>query len=420
MTPRRPLVLTGALWKTLLGGTLTLALVVSTILPAQVEATAPERVSRLLGTALVYPPPLRTLRFSHALHPPGDYECKQCHAKAYTSTSAADRLRPTKADCVDCHEEANVPKTFGQPGDKTDPKTCLKCHVRVSPDGKVPTAKWPTPRLRFPHRIHVDRKVDCQACHAGVGKAGFGAKTHLPSMATCFTCHDGKPKSPSSRCTTCHERTAGGRIRTHFPEGSLKPGPSLPHLEHGPTFRKDHKVAARAHKGDCEQCHQQDTCLKCHGGIRRPTSIHAGNYILLHGKEARANRQRCTSCHTRQSFCQSCHSRTGVSKSNTKSPYQVPGVQKFHGQGWASSTNRSVAANRHATHARRNVGTCASCHKERDCMTCHARRRVGGLGHNPHGPGFRGSRQCRVLLQKNQRSCLKCHGWNDPLLSLCR
>lgn len=402
------------------GAGLAAALLVPALLPAPVEANTAARPARFLDTELVYPPPTRALRFSHAKHPPGDFECKQCHAAAAGSSAASDRLRPTKAACVDCHEEAKVPKTFGQAGDKTDAKSCLKCHVSVSPQGKVPAAAWPSARLRFPHRIHAERKVACRACHAGVEKAGFGAPLHLPSMATCFGCHDGKPKSPPSRCTTCHERTAGGRIRTHFPEGSLKPGRSLPHLEHGPTFRTDHKVPARTHKRDCEQCHQQDTCLKCHGGIRKPASIHLGNYILLHGKEARANRQRCDSCHTRQSFCQSCHSRTGVAPSNAKSPYQVPGVQKFHGQGWASSTTRSVAANRHAVHARRNVSSCVSCHKERDCMSCHARRRAGGLGHNPHGPGFRGSRRCRALLRSNQRSCLKCHGWNDPLLALCR
>jgi hypothetical protein len=389
------------------------------LLSAVLASPPPPRAARLLGTSLLYPPATPTLRFSHAKHAQMDLDCEQCHAEAKTSTQASDNLRPPKKACAGCHD-VTPPENLGQPGVKVDRKACGKCHTKLDPRGVPAKSVWPKPRVRFPHKLHLQRKVACKVCHAGVEKSGYGGKTHLPSMAKCFECHDGKPGSPASRCVTCHVRTAGGRLRTRFPEGALKPGPSLPHLEHGPTFERNHKVAARAHREDCEACHERSTCLRCHGGIRKPASIHLGNYILRHGREARANRQKCNACHTRQRFCVSCHQRSGVARSNTRSPYRVPGIRKFHGPNWASSGSRGAAYNRHATHARRNVSTCVSCHRERDCMRCHARRRVGGFGANPHGPGFRRSRRCKILLRKNRRACLKCHGFNDPLMSLCR
>lgn len=397
---------------------LTLALVGPTLLVV-VWATPPGSTGKLVGTSLLYPPPTRTLRFSHKKHPPGDFECTQCHTKVKTSTSAGDNLRPSKKACLDCHDEAKVPKGFGKAG-KTNNKACKKCHTKFNLKGFPVAARWPKSRVRFTHQIHIQKKIACKKCHAGVAKSGYGGKRHLPSMALCLGCHNGKAKSPPSKCTTCHERTAGGRMRVSYPEGKLKPGPSLPDLQHGPTFGKQHKTAARARKGACYQCHQKATCLRCHGGIRKPASIHLGNYILRHGADARSKRLRCKSCHTKQSFCRSCHKRTGVARSNKKSPYRVPGIRKFHGNNWSSSTSRGSAFNRHATHARRNVGVCVSCHTEKDCMRCHARRRVGGLGRSPHGPGFRHSRRCKILLKKNRRACLKCHGFRDPLMGLCR
>lgn len=383
-----------------------------------VRAAPPVRPARKASTALVFPQPHRALRFSHAKH--AGFSCAQCHPRAKTSVRSSDKLRPGKAACVSCHPEATPTKPSGRSGGLRRRRTCAKCHRQIDARGVPRMGRWPRPRVRFSHKLHADRGVACQRCHAGVARAGFASPTHLPAMRVCLGCHTGRPKEAPRRCATCHARLPGGRVRTHYPEGVLRPGPSLPSLDHGPTFRRHHGAAARSHRRTCESCHARATCLRCHGGLRRPASIHVGDYIHRHGREARANRQRCKACHTRQRFCLSCHQRMGVARSNAASPYRTPGLQHFHGPNWASSTAKGVAFNRHAIHARRSVGTCVSCHRERDCMRCHARRRVGGLGRSPHGPGFRGSRRCRVMLRRNQRACLKCHGYRDPLMSLCR
>ncbi len=402
----------GALW-TLTVGVLAFACLVGVVL-----AEPPGRPSWGKTSNIVLPTPTIGLRFAHKKHPPGDFECNQCHPKAATSTAASDRLRPTKKACLDCHDEAAVPKDIKTRGQK-DTKPCAKCHTAFAANGVPRPVRWIQARLRFSHKVHVARKIACTKCHKGVESSTPKDGLHMPKMSLCLDCHKKHARAPS-RCVSCHERLPGGRMRTRYPEGSLKPGPSLPSLNHGPLFRRQHKTAARAHRKQCEACHQRATCLRCHGGIRKPASIHLGNYILRHGKEARANRKRCKSCHTRSRFCISCHKRSGVAKSNVKSPFNSPGLTRFHGANWASATSKGAARNRHASHARRNIGTCVSCHQERDCTRCHSRRRIGGLGQSPHRPGFGHSRRCKILLKKNIRACIKCHGFNDPLMASCK
>jgi hypothetical protein len=62
----------------------------------------------------------------------------------------------------------------------------------------------------------------------------------------------------------------------------------------------------------------------------------------------------------------------------------------------------------HGQAARQSLETCASCHAERDCLTCHSAQ--GGRRFNPHGPGFNPER----LLRKNPEMCTACHGRAIP------
>jgi hypothetical protein len=87
----------------------------------------------------------------------------------------------------------------------------------------------------------------------------------------------------------------------------------------------------------------------------------------------------------------------------------------------------------HAWEAQRNLNACVSCHQERDCLSCHATRGVGGRGAwppnpnrepplgrnvNPHPAGF--AARCRQALRQNARPCLTCHAATDPELLKCR
>jgi len=385
-------------------------------------------------------------RFNHRLHLAKGSLCLDCHAGVDQATGRDPKLHlPKMKHCFRCHRKKGVGSTAGgvkgarggAKGARAGAKATRASATgegagakatRASATGEGAGAKATRARARGEGAGPKATRAGAKATRArargeGAGSADGPGATGGPKRqkeAREGASHaKGTPRA-SARCVTCHERLPGGRMRSTYPEGKLVPGASLPHLRHGPTFRKRHAVAANAHRSDCQACHLQATCLRCHGGVRRPASIHLGNWILRHGRQARANRKKCKACHTRQRFCLSCHSRVGFNPRSRKSPYGVPRRKQFHGPSWASSTRRGVGANRHAVHARRNISTCVSCHRETDCMRCHARRRTGGLGRSPHPPGFRNGPRCRRLMRKNRRACLKCHGFNDPLLSLCR
>jgi hypothetical protein len=139
--------------------------------------------------------------------------------------------------------------------------------------------------------------------------------------------------------------------------------------------------------------------------------FHPGNYIVSHGVEARRGTPDCSACHRAQSFCVACHERTGMS-TRVESAFDAtqPGGA-FHPSGWATA---GVGPNRHAAEARRNISSCASCHREEDCLTCHSAE-PGKLNASPHPKGWRGSARCKALDRGNRRMCLRCHITQDEL-----
>jgi predicted CXXCH cytochrome family protein len=63
----------------------------------------------------------------------------------------------------------------------------------------------------------------------------------------------------------------------------------------------------------------------------------------------------------------------------------------------------------HGQAARQSLESCASCHAERDCTSCHSAV-AGGFRFSPHGPGFNADR----LRKKNPGLCVACHGRDIP------
>jgi hypothetical protein len=57
----------------------------------------------------------------------------------------------------------------------------------------------------------------------------------------------------------------------------------------------------------------------------------------------------------------------------------------------------------HGQAARTGMESCASCHRQSDCVRCHSA--TGGWGVNPHRSGFRAS----ALAARNAASCRWCH-----------
>jgi hypothetical protein len=182
---------------------------------------------------------------------------------------------------------------------------------------------------------------------------------------------------------------------------------------HGPGFANDHRRAAQRPDRTCGACHRESYCSDCHNGVVKPMDFHTGNYLQVHAIEARRGTPECSSCHRAATFCLACHERSGV---GTRAA-NVFGIQPavagaapvsagaFHPSGWAGPIG---GVNQHAGAARKSLTSCASCHRDNDCIACHSAETMS-IRATPHPRNWRGSAACRALDQRNRRMCLRCH-----------
>ena len=116
-----------------------------------------------------------------------------------------------------------------------------------------------------------------------------------------------------------------------------------------------------------------------------------------------------------------CHQQLGVtSESALRRPGTPLSAQKFHPPGFTDLTRTSP--NHHSFEAQANIQTCVACHQESTCMQCHsattASRIGGGVGVDPHPPGFAGSGTACRAIHLAPIACAKCHGGGAGLPAL--
>jgi len=423
-------------------------------------------------SALIFPAETVPIVFDHAQHARLGATCEGCHQAAPASTSAADNLIPGEAACRSCHKidrtRPDKPVAKGQGAAR-----CDACHADSKGGGWMPSemgtlggsptspAKGPAgqspsvpmravagaepprvalahPNLKFNHKLHATRGIACALCHASADTQQTSVtRLDLPLMASCLGCHDGK--QATARCSACHITEPDGRLKTKLVSaltmaaggtGPLVPSGSLRGIDaHGPTFRRDHAQAGRD-ESYCLSCHKRNECIDCHGGVVRPPDIHPSDYVSLHAVDGRRNSPDCSACHRTQTFCVGCHQRSGVASDpegglpgrRANNPFGTgTGFKTFHPPGWARdaggaviSTPRSTS---HSLAAKRNIRSCASCHREESCLACHSTDPARGPTFSPHGPNFAATARCRFLAARNKRACLKCHGVGSMELS---
>jgi hypothetical protein len=352
---------------------------------------------------IVYPEQRLPLVFSHGKHLGRGTACAACHPAATTSRSAIDNLIPTEAACRACH-----------PIDRADPDkvatpvaACAGCHLGYTPGGAVERIYVMPAPLKFDHAAHA--KTACETCHGDMRKVDLATTRQLPSMESCFSCH--RDGAEPRNCTTCHFARIGGKMETEFPHGRLVPQRAALGDEHSLGFVTDHAQQARRLDATCGACHDRAECVECHQGAVKPTEFHQGNYLLVHATEAKRGRPDCSACHRAQTFCIACHERSGLGTRADTQFQSVDPDHQYHPANWAT---RGVGTNLHAAAARRSIASCASCHREDDCLACHSAE-PGGVRASPHGPGWRGSLRCRMQDRGNRRMCLRCHVTQDEL-----
>jgi hypothetical protein len=267
---------------------------------------------------------------------------------------------------------------------------CITCHVNA-PEQTAIQALQPDPRS-LAMRV---RKLEAPASHgsrdflqrhgSAVDAAGGGRCSVCHTQESCTACHLAPPGSVRAIPAAAPGRGVGARLERRRP------------ASHGVDFADAHAAPASAATQTCAGCHTREQCLDCHrpnaaaGGAYHPRDFLTRHPVAAYGQEVS-----CGSCHNTSQFCQTCHQQSGVVSS-------APLGRKadFH-----DAKQFFVAG--HGEAARQSLESCASCHAERDCLTCHAA--LGARRFNPHGPGFDAER----LRKRNSQMCGACHGAAIP------
>ncbi|HEX7837150.1 MAG TPA: cytochrome c3 family protein [Kofleriaceae bacterium] len=310
--------------------------------------------------------------FPHRSHVVAGVSCMRCHNGVQDDGPALHL--PSDDSCTTCHAKPH------------DTRPCLGCHVAPNAIAELGEAR---DHLKFDHRRHLDGVANgnCMRCHTGVAD---GDSHMRPAMATCFKCHGDGGAQAARKCDGCHKSLGD--------EGALPQS----HLAHDGDWLREHGTRAASSGDVCESCHKASYCAGCHGktapalpATRRFTdpfaaSVHRAGFLARHSLEARSEPGACNSCHT-PDRCVTCHTQRGVAGRASGSP---------HPFGWVGLT---ASDNLHGREARRDPASCAGCHGgagESLCVQCHA---VGGVGGNPHPPGW-SSRQPLSAMP-----CRMCH-----------
>jgi hypothetical protein len=330
------------------------------------------------------------INVAHSAHE--DMDCTDCHEGMEKAASLSVSHRPTTEKCAECHE-----------GDK---------------DKFV--GKWspPAPRLSFSHVAHLARvpaTLPAKLCEEAKKK---GKPCQPRQLDRCTYCHEKLPDpgddvvAPAmDRCTSCHNHQtdyAQGRCRPcHTDMRGLQPER---YFTHAGDWLHLHGANARPTAESCAQCHDQTYCAQCHSpqtSAARPSVIfpervdssfiHRGDWVSRHSVEAGANPASCRRCHGPQ-YCDTCHTTANVSSSAGPTAFSP------HPAGWAA---RGAGERFHGDAARRDASSCAACHDQGArslCVGCH---QVGGPAgsFNPHPSSWK-HKQSDIA---DNAMCRTCH-----------
>ncbi|MDH3222550.1 MAG: hypothetical protein OEO23_02450 [Gemmatimonadota bacterium] len=375
------------------------------------------------------------LRFSHLVH----MERQQVAGEAW--------------DCASCHGEGSRPDLMTV--ERASPEGCLTCHAHEAPSHLIESRDCAACHTVLPEARGLTEEViaafpqpashlepDFQGSHGTLAVEEGNSCAFCHSQESCTRCHANGAALPAVRalatdarvaavvsetaphysepathldsgwnelhgqlaieevssCANCHTESSCRGCHTGVGPAALNTLPSLAEDDprgvrvavlavHRSGFSGQHGAAAAAAAASCESCHTSDTCTTCHNGPGG--GFHPVNFLQMHGPESYGRESDCTSCHSTEVFCRSCHVSTGMGPEGN---LRVA----FHSAqpGWLLG---------HGNAARQGLESCASCHRQVDCMQCHAA--VGSWSINPHGPDFDGDR----LSAKNVSSCNLCH-----------
>ncbi len=364
-----------------------------------------------------------------------DAVCSECHVPLSRTSFAANRVerlpKPPSHDAPDflqrMHGElARADRTRCQVCHTRE--RCAACHVNARTQSEVQAFEPAGSELQlpaFPARYFLP---DSHRDPDWLDEHGGAARTNIQQCSSCHT---------RESCATCHAVNAPGAVRA-LPSRVAVTAPGVsatrraPPTHRTPFFDREHGTLAAASRQACLGCHQRTECEKCHTAqsagrdrissaqpsgmtvlvkasaaqqppdtsrrrrapARNRAAYHPANFLERHASAAYNRNLECSNCHDTSRFCRDCHEQRGMGTFGRIQP-------GFHDA-------QPLWLLNHGKPARQGLESCASCHKQTDCMQCHSG--LGSLRVSPHGPGFDAAR----VQSKNQRLCFACH-LSDPL-----
>ncbi len=264
-------------------------------------------------------------------------------------------LQEADALCTDCHQAAS---TSLSPQDNLLPtmQTCYNCHDEKDTDCKV---------------CHTDPDAAQEVPRIVQLQATFAHQVHVKSDQDCKVCHAGIELQESVagtrqipteiKCRECHGNVDFNEDKTkclvcHEQDHPFKPA------DHRVGWSKDHGPTAQLNKEACAHCHQNTYCIVCHEGDNLDRITHSLNYKNNHGIDARTNKDNCLTCHQEGAFCLDCHQREMV----------MPRNHAY--ANWTNPQNGGL----HKRQAEADLDYCLSCHNDayarNVCIECHLHR----------------------------------------------
>ncbi|MBF0408980.1 MAG: hypothetical protein HQM10_16655 [Candidatus Riflebacteria bacterium] len=161
-------------------------------------------------------------------------DCGLCHlgnpTKTYrernriTLKPGFSHSRHKKADCLECHSDAEKWDSLDECNVNTFMTSCLKCH-----DG-------------------IKAKNACKLCHSPVPRPSDHGRNYERKHGTAYRVD---PKS----CRTCHEDSSCLSCHSRRPK------------DHTPAWvARRHGISAQSNPMKCEVCHpNNEVCSRCHG-----------------------------------------------------------------------------------------------------------------------------------------------------------
>lgn len=297
----------------------------------------------------------------------GALPAPETHADPLFLAEGHGALAPGYADrCATCHTR----------------ERCVACHVdgglveiqaipSAPPEMELPPqgAEYPEPASHLDdgwldaHRLQAPVR-ECSTCHA---------------QDDCRACHVGSvPTLVEALPRRAESAAPGVGLVARAPES------------HASKFFLDaHGPLAAADGQSCATCHVETFCVDCHDGPPAGGGYHPASFVARHASSAFGRTDECATCHSTEVFCRSCHVQSGLGSSGRL------------GVGYHDA--EPVWLLRHGQAARQSLESCASCHRQNDCVQCHGV--LGSFSISPHTRAF----DAEAAWARSPRTCLACH-----------